>query len=40
MSENNNLYKGAKQAVLKFCNDNSVGYIPIPDGAGTAIITK
>jgi O-methyltransferase len=37
---NNDLYKGAKKAVLEFCNAYSVNYLPIPDSGGTAIITK
>ncbi len=37
---NNDLYKGAKQAVLEFCNANRINYLPIPDSGGTAIITK
>jgi len=37
---NNDAYKGAKKAVLEFCSTNNVSYIPIPDGCGTAIITK
>ena len=37
---NNDLYKGAKKAVIEFCNANNIGYLPIPDSCGTAIITK
>jgi O-methyltransferase len=37
---NNDLYKGARQAVLEFCNANDINYLPIPDSGGTAIITK
>ncbi len=37
---NNDLYKGVKKAVLEFCNDNTISYIPIPDSCGTAIIIK
>lgn len=37
---NNDLYKGAKIAVLEFCEANSINYLPIPDSCGTAIITK
>ncbi|MDP4275995.1 MAG: TylF/MycF/NovP-related O-methyltransferase [Bacteroidota bacterium] len=37
---NNNDYKGAKQAVLKFCKENNITYVPIPDVAGTVIIPK
>ena len=37
---NNKLYKGARQAVMTYCNENEVGYTPIPDSGGTVIITK
>ena len=37
---NNEHYKGAKQAVLKFCKENGIGYTPIPDSGGTAVISK
>jgi O-methyltransferase len=37
---NNDLYKGAKKAVIEFCSDNNIGYLPIPDSCGSAIITK
>ncbi|HYJ64721.1 MAG TPA: TylF/MycF/NovP-related O-methyltransferase, partial [Parafilimonas sp.] len=37
---NNDLYKGAKKAVIDFCNTNNVGYLPISDSCGTAIIIK
>ena len=37
---NNDLYKGARKAVIEFCNENNIGYLPIPDSGGTAIITK
>ena len=37
---NNDNYKGARQAVLKYCNENKIGYIPLPDNCGTAVITK
>ena len=37
---NNDLYKGAKKAVIEFCNTNNIGYLPIPDSGGSAIITK
>jgi len=37
---NNDLYKGARQAVIEFCSKNNIGYLPIPDSGGTAIITK
>lgn len=37
---NNDLYKGARRAVVEFCTANNIGYLPIPDSGGTAIITK
>ncbi len=37
---NNDLYKGARRAVLEFCTENNINYLPIPDSGGTAIITK
>lgn len=37
---NNDLYKGARKAVLEFCSSHNIGYTPIPDSGGSAIITK
>lgn len=37
---NNSHYKGARQAVEDFCAMQGIGFVPIPDNAGTAIITK
>jgi len=37
---NNDLYKGAKEAVKKFCSENNVARLPLPDSGGTAIISK
>lgn len=37
---NNDEYKGAREAVVQFCNENYISYTPIPDGCGTAIIAK
>lgn len=37
---NNDHYQGAKEAVLRFCAENEVRYVPIPDSGGTVIITK
>ena len=37
---NNEEYKGAREAVIRFCNENNIGYTPIADIGGTAIITK
>ena len=37
---NNDGYKGAKQAVKKFCSENSLPYLPLPDSGGSAILMK
>ncbi|MBL7790078.1 MAG: methyltransferase [Chitinophagales bacterium] len=37
---NNEGYKGAREAVVKFCAELKIGYTPIPDNGGTAIISK
>lgn len=37
---NNEGYRGARQAVEDFCNKYGIGFTPIPDNSGTAIITK
>jgi len=37
---NNDMYKGSNEAVLKFCAENKIGYVPIPDSGGTVIIAK
>lgn len=37
---NNDLYKGVRDAVQKFCRENNIGYVPIADKAGTVIISK
>ena len=37
---NNDNYKGAKEAVNKFCLENNITKIVLPDSCGTAIITK
>ncbi|MBS1510152.1 MAG: methyltransferase [Bacteroidetes bacterium] len=37
---NNKFYKGAKEAVTNFCNEQGISYVPIADNWGTAIITK
>lgn len=36
----NDEYKGARQAVLEFCAAQGIGYMPIPDSGGTAVISK
>jgi O-methyltransferase len=37
---NNEGYKGAREAVVQYCKENNISYVPIPDSGGTAIITK
>ncbi len=37
---NNDSYPGAKDAVLTFCRENKISFVPISDGWGTAIISK
>ncbi|MCL2712186.1 MAG: TylF/MycF family methyltransferase [Methanomassiliicoccaceae archaeon] len=37
---NNDVYKGAKEAVRKFCAENDIGYFPLSDACGTAVIIK
>lgn len=37
---NNSEYTGAKSAVQKFCSENRIAYIPLPDHSGTAVICK
>jgi O-methyltransferase len=37
---NNDSYKGSRQAVEKFCQDENINFVPIPDVGGSAIITK
>ena len=37
---NNKEYKGAREAVLKFCLDQNINYTPIPDICGSVVITK
>ena len=37
---NNDHYKGARKAVEQFCCEQDITFTPIPDSAGTAIITK
>ncbi|HRP90567.1 MAG TPA: TylF/MycF/NovP-related O-methyltransferase [Edaphocola sp.] len=37
---NNSGYSGARDAVIKFCNENNIGFVPIADSGGTAIISK
>ena len=37
---NNDGYKGARQAVLDFCQSQSLSFIPLPDSGGTAVLSK
>jgi len=37
---NNAGYAGVREAVLLFCQENDITFVPIPDSGGTAIITK
>lgn len=37
---NNDSYKGAKQAVRNFCNENNLPYLPLPDSGGSAVLMK
>lgn len=37
---NNDYYKGAKQAVRRFCSENNLSYLPLPDSGGSAVIMK
>jgi O-methyltransferase len=37
---NNDAYKGAKQAVERFCIENSISKMPLPDSCGTAVLCK
>lgn len=37
---NNENYKGARKAVEQFCDEQNISFTPIPDSAGSAIITK
>jgi O-methyltransferase len=37
---NNSNYPGARKAVYEFCEENNIGYMPIPDNCGTVALTK
>jgi O-methyltransferase len=37
---NNSAYVGAKNAVVTYCQEHDVRFVPIPDCGGTVIITK
>ncbi|TMI78270.1 MAG: methyltransferase [Bacteroidetes bacterium] len=37
---NNDNYQGAREAVQQFCHEQNIGFVPIPDLGGSAILTK
>lgn len=37
---NNDQYTGAREAVIQFCQEQNIGFTPIPDIGGTVVITK
>jgi O-methyltransferase len=37
---NNDEYKGAREAVIRFCKENSLPYFPIADIGGTVVLSK
>jgi O-methyltransferase len=37
---NNDEYQGAQNAVRQFCRENNIGFFPLPDACGTAVISK
>ena len=37
---NNDEYQGAHDAVRQFCRDHDIGFFPLPDACGTAVIIK
>ena len=37
---NNEEYKGARQALEQFCSEQGVGFVPLADYSGTAVISK
>lgn len=37
---NNDAYKGARKAVEQFCSEENIGFVPLPDSGGSAIISK
>lgn len=37
---NNDEYKGAREAVLQYCKDHQIVFVPIPDSGGTVVIGK
>ena len=37
---NNDEYKGSRKAVEQFCSEQGIGYLPLPDAGGSAVIVK
>jgi O-methyltransferase len=37
---NNDEYKGSRKAVEQFCSEQNIGYMPLPDAGGSAVIVK
>lgn len=37
---NNKEYRGTFEAVKKFCNENDIEYLCLPDVCGSAVIVK
>lgn len=37
---NNSYYKGAKQAVMEYCNEMGINFVPISDAWGSVVIAK
>ncbi|MGI8602758.1 MAG: TylF/MycF/NovP-related O-methyltransferase [Verrucomicrobiales bacterium] len=37
---NNDLYRGVRRAVKEYSSEQRIAYVPLPDSAGTAIISK
>jgi O-methyltransferase len=37
---NSGVYKGVRQAVEQFCNEQKITYLPLPDMGGSVIIVK
>jgi O-methyltransferase len=37
---NNDEYKGAREAVRRFCLENELPFLPLPDSAGSAVLMK
>lgn len=37
---NNDSYKGSRKAVEKFCSEENINFVPLPDAGGSAVICK